>query len=353
MSKFQQYDVSLFNPHLFQDPLAISADYEPAAALHHLRGMLVIRQVEEVVADLVRRKLVKCPCHLGVGQEAISQGLVSQLTRSDKIFGTHRAHGQYLVKTNYDSYGLIAEIFGKVTGCSKGMGGSMHLINPDYGFMGSVPIVGATIPLALGAALAIKQQGKNDIAVCFFGDGASEEGVFHETLNLASSLEVPVLFVCENNLYASHLDIRQRQPSEFISRFAHAHHIENYQVDGNDVLAVEALSSHVIKEMRQTKRPAFIEAFTYRWLGHVGPNADIDVGVRRSQSDLKAWKKRDPIDRLFKGMLQQGFIMPQQFDELQQSVKQEIEKIVQQAQEAPYPDVKALYEHVYEETDYE
>ncbi len=180
--------------------------------------MLQIRVVEEEIGRLVERSLARAPCHLGIGQEAVAVGVSHSLTAADRVFGAHRSHSHYLALGG-STYKLLAEVLGKADGTSKGMGGSMHLYGEEVGFMGSVPLVGATIPLAVGAAIAAKMDGRGAIGVTYFGDGATEEGVFHESMNLAAAMRLPVLFVCENNLFSSHLYITQRQPSDRIARY--------------------------------------------------------------------------------------------------------------------------------------
>jgi len=286
----------LANPQSFNDSIDLG-EASQERSLEWLRLMWRVRAAEMQVADLIRSKEAVCPCHLAVGQEAVGVGVATALRPSDRVYGTHRSHAQFLALGG-DLQSMFAEILGRVDGASKGMGGSMHLYAPEVGFHGSVPIVGATIPIAVGAALAAKMDGRGDVAVCFFGDGACEEGVLHEALNLASVMKLPVLFVCENNLYSSHLDIHLRQPTNSMARFARSHSITTEVVDGNDVAEVYRAAEAMISRMRAGGGPGFLEAVTFRWLGHVGANEDIDVGVERSLEQLQAWKARDPIRRL-------------------------------------------------------
>ena len=239
--------------------------YATEQLLTYYYDMLLIRKVEDEVAQLIRDKKVKCPCHLGAGQEAVAVGVCDSLTKNDYVFGTHRAHAHYFALGG-DLRRFFAELLGKKTGCAHGMGGSMHLLDIENGFWGSVPIVGATIPIATGAALAVKRQKKDAVAVCFFGDGAVEEGVLHESLNIAASVELPVLFVCENNLYSSHLDIKYRQPSQRTARFAEAHCIKSDTVDGNNILVVQQEAAKMIEYIKSTGKPAFLEFITYRFI---------------------------------------------------------------------------------------
>jgi pyruvate dehydrogenase E1 component alpha subunit len=321
-------------------------DYSPAELRNFLRGMLLVRRVEEQIGSWVERGLARCPCHLGIGQEAIAIGIARALRPGDRLFGNHRSHAHYLAAGG-DVFELLAEVLGRDPGCSRGMGGSMHLRSTRTGFYGSVPIVGATIPLAVGAALAAKMDGGDDIAVAFFGDGACEEGVLHESLNLARLYQLPVLFVCENNLYSSHLDIALRQPSDSVARFAHAHRITATVLDGNDVTGVAHSVAPVIEGMRRDRLPAFVEAVTYRWRGHVGPKEDIDVGIRRSVAELNAWKRRDPVDRLQRGLPGGPTEAAGVRAALDAEVSAEVESGAARALAAPMPAAGALLGRVY------
>ena len=201
------------------------------------------------------------------------------------------------------------------------MGGSMHLYAPEVGFKGSVPIVAATVPIAVGAALAAKKDGNGAVAVSYFGDGAVEEGAVHESLNLASHMKLPVLFVCENNLYASHMDIAQRQPSDRTARFADAAGINALVIDGNDITGVATAAGQLIGAARRGEGPGYLETVTYRWRGHVGPDENIDVGLRRSRSELEAWKQRDPVSRLTAAMTERGDITDTEIEHLRNTIR--------------------------------
>lgn len=311
-----------------------------------LRTMLLIRAAEEQIAGWVEQGIVHCPCHLSIGQEAVATGVAVGLRSSDRLFGNHRSHAHYLAAGG-ELYGLLAEVLGRATGCSGGMGGSMHLQSRAHGFFGSVPIVAGTIPIAVGAALAAKMDGGSDIAVAFFGDGACEEGVLHESLNLAAVYQLPMLFVCENNQYSSHLDIALRQPSDRLCRYADAHRVQAEIVDGNDVTAVARTAQGLIDVARRASRPVFLEAITYRWRGHVGPKEDLDVGVRRSMDHLQAWKRRDPVRRLEEAMLASGAASAEQLQQLRDDVRAEVVATAARALEAPWPEPAALLDYVY------
>ena len=334
----------LGDPTQLHGPLDIS-DCDGDALTQQLRMMLTIRLVEEEIGDKVTAGEVKCPCHLGIGQEAIAVGVSANLRATDRVFGAHRSHSHYLALRG-DVYGLLAEVLGRVGGCSHGMGGSMHLYDGDHGFGASVPIVGATIPIAVGAALAAKMDGQGDIAVSYFGDGAVEEGVCHESLNLASNLHLPIVFVCENNLYASHMHIDLRQPSDSTSRFARAHRIPCKIVDGNDVVAVVDAAKGATERARSGEGPSFLEMITYRWRGHVGPREDMDVGVKRSE-DLAVWKERDPVRRLATAMMDAGLMPATHLSEMKEEVKSLVADAWSRAIQSPYPDQAALLDWVY------
>jgi len=313
-----------------------------------LRTMRLIRAAEEQIGEWVEQGRARCPCHLGVGQEAVATGVAVALRAGDRLFGNHRSHAHYLAAGG-SLYGLLAEVLGRADGCSRGMGGSMHLQDLTHGFFGSVPIVAGTVPIAVGAALAAKMDGSSDIAVAFFGDGACEEGVLHESLNLAAVYGLPVLFLCENNQYSSHLDIALRQPSDRISRYADAHRIRAQVVDGNDVTAMARAADSLVMDARRNCQPVFLEAITYRWRGHVGPKEDLDVGVRRSMEHLAAWKRRDPVRRLEEALVAAQLATPAQVAQLEREVRAQVVEDAERALDAPWPAESSLLDFVYGE----
>lgn len=340
------YDLGpLADPAQFNAPLMLH-NQSDELLLEALTMMLRIRLAEEAIASLILSGEAKCPCHLGIGQEAVAVGISQHLLSSDRVFGGHRSHAHYLaLGASLDK--MMAEVLGKASGASRGMGGSMHLYAPEVGFQGSVPIVGATIPIAAGAALAAKMDGQGDVAVAYFGDGACEEGVMHETLNMAAVMALPCIFVAENNLYSSHLDIDQRQPATSVARYAEAHRVNHRLVDGNDVIAVAKAAGELIGAARRGEGPGFLEAVTFRWRGHVGPNEDIDVGVQRAPEILAAWKHRDPIRRLWEALLQDRDVDANLWIDMEQGVRREVEAAVVGARVAAYPPESALLDLVY------
>lgn len=311
-----------------------------------LKSMIIIRKTEQQIAFGKKSGLIVGPVHLGVGQEAIAVGISKCLRCTDRVFGAHRSHS-HLLALNPDFYRLFAEVLGKATGFSKGMGGSMHLCDQSNGFYGSVPIVAGTVSLAVGAAMAAQLMDMDDIGVAYIGDGAAEEGVVHESLNLAKVQNAPVLFVIENNMFASHMHISQRQPSDSITRFANANEIPNKLVDGNDAVSVYLAAQEQISELRSGKGPRLIELVTYRWYGHVDWREDVDVGIERSLEDITNWKTRDPIARLSRGMKKAGLLSDAEERKLNNEINSEIAEAWRRAISDPYPELSATLDYVY------
>ena len=336
---------SLADPNTHNGPLDLG-DHSRNGLVEDLATMMRIREVEDRVGQLAQDGVVKTPVHLAIGQEAVAVGVSRHLGAQDAIFGGHRSHAHYLaLGGNLD--GLIAEILCRETGSASGRGGSMHLIDKAAGFAGSVPLVGATVPLGVGAALAAKMDGKGAVGVSYFGDGACEEGVLHESLNLAMVLHVPAIFVVENNLYSSHLDIALRQPDDSTARYARAHGMRHLIVDGNDLGAVAEAAGELIAAARAGQGPGFLEAVTYRWRGHVGPDPNIDVGVRRSVEEVAAWKRRDPIRRLADALIAEGTMSTQDLATLEQDEKDRVQTAIDKGLAADFPDPGTVLDHVY------
>ncbi len=336
---------ALADPLQYQNSIDLN-DQEIEVLLDQLKVMFRIRMAEHRLADARREGLVGGPVHLGVGQEAIAVGVAAELRKTDRIFGGHRSHS-HVLSMGSSLRGLFAEVLGKDTGLSRGMGGSMHLWDKPNGFYGSVPIVAGTVSLAVGAALAAKFQGKGDVGVAYLGDGAVEEGVVHESLNLARMSKAPILFVVENNLYASHMHISLRQPKEATARFADANDIPYEIVDGNNVVEVRKAANKLLSGARTGNGPGYLEAVTYRWYGHVDWRDDIDVGVNRSIEEVTQWRKRDPISRLVAGLENDGFIDSDYIPQLEADIANEVTEAWELALGDPYPDDSALYSRVY------
>lgn len=260
------------------------------------RAMLRIRRVEEAIADRYADQEMRCPVHLSIGQEAVAAGVCAALSSADGVFSNHRAHAHYLAKGG-SLTAMLAEIYGRADGCCKGIGGSMHMIDLAAGFMGAVPIVGATIPLAVGAAWAARLKGEDRVMAVFFGDGTFEEGVVYESINFAVLHSLPILFVCENNLYACYTRLSTRQPDRPLHSVAAACGCCTLSVNGNDVAAVYEAASNAVAQMRAGGGPVFLECETYRWREHCGPNLDDDLGYR-PEKEVEKWKAACPIGQL-------------------------------------------------------
>ena len=315
-------------------------------ALSLLYEMLRIRLVEEKIAELYPELEMRCPIHLCIGEEAIAAGVCANLRTEDIVMSNHRSHGHYLAKGG-NIKSLIAELYGRSTGCSKGRGGSMHLIDLSVNFLGSTAIVGGTIPVAVGTAFGSKLQGKDDrVTVVFFGDGTVEEGVVHESLNFASLKNLPVLFICQNDLYSVYTHISDRQPPRQIYLLAKAHGMNAYQADGNDVIEVYEVTKKAIGSIYKGEGPVFIEFLTYRWLEHCGPNYDNNLGYR-TEAEFNDWVARCPLEFFTSKMLKDGFITNNQFELMKEKIRDEINEAVLFAKSSPFPDKTALFENVY------
>ena len=293
-------------------------------------SMLRIRLVEESIANKYSEQKMRCPTHLSIGQEAIAVGVCANLTSQDQVLSTHRAHAHYLAKGGCLN-SMMAEIYGKASGCSKGMGGSMHLIDTSVGFMGSTAIVGNTIPVAVGLALEKKLTHKKSIACVFFGDGATEEGAFYESINFAIIHSLPILFICENNLYSVYSGLEVRQPVDRkIYKMVRAMGISAQHGNGNDVEEVARKVKQAKTMIMKSGGPQFLEFDTYRWREHCGPNFDNNIGYREESEFLK-WKKKDPLKNFYSENSQKYI------DRKIDSISQEIDDAHQFADDSKFP----------------
>ncbi len=308
--------------------------------------MLRIRMFEEKVAALIDSKpKIICPVHLYTGQEAVAVGVCTNLRNDDYVFSTHRSHGHYLAKGG-GMKELMAELYGKATGCSRGRGGSMHLASPDVGLLGSSAIVAGTIPLAVGTALASSLEGQDTVSVAFFGDGATNEGAFYESLNFASLKKLPVIFICENNLYATHMPIADHLADINIYKKAEVFNMPSMRIDGNDVIEVFKAANKAVEYARQGNGSTLIECVTYRWRGHVGVNYDIDKGLR-DKEELDSWMNRCPIKTLGEFLLKHNILSNAEIIQIHEGINKEIEEAVTFAKESPYPDENELLDNVF------
>lgn len=302
------------------------------------RTMLRIRFCEEGLVEPILKREILTPCHLYSGQEAVAVGLCANLMKEDYVFGNHRSHGHFLAKGG-SMKEMVAEIFAREAGCSSGRGGSMHLIDPDVGMLGSAPIVAGTVSLATGAALASTIRKEDRVAVTFFGDGATGEGVLYESLNFAALKKLPVIFACENNLYATHMPIRECRVNQPISRIAEPFGIDIHTVDGNDVLQVYQASKIAVETCRTGDGPVFMEFMTYRFRGHVGPDDNIQ-GTHtdiRPEQEVEAWRRKDPIVRLEKYIQENASEAFENLAEIKDQVQMEVDAAILFARESTSP----------------
>ena len=306
------------------------------------RSLYRIRRVEEEIARIYPTDKIKSPVHLSIGQEAVSVGVCEALRRDDVVFGTYRGHALYLAKGG-DLKKMIAELYGKATGCTKGKGGSMHLIEPEAGLMGTSAVVGTTIPQAVGYAYALKLRGEDSVVASFFGDGAVDEGVFHESMNFAALKKVPIIFICENNFYAIHSHQRDRQAMCNICERARAYGIPAERIDDNDVLRIYELVKKAVDEIRSgSSGPRFFECMTYRWMEHVGPNEDFDADYR-SRSEADPWYEKDQVKRLVE------LLDPSTRQKIEAEVEAEIREAFEFAEQSPFPEDEELYTDMFKE----
>lgn len=309
-----------------------------------------IRVCEESLIEPITKRKILCPVHLYSGEEAIATGVCAALKKEDYIFGNHRSHGHYLAKGG-DMGKMVAEIYCKESGCSHGRGGSMHLIDPENGIMGVAPIVAGTIPLAVGAALASIIKKEKRIVISFFGDGASGEGGLYEALNFASLKKLPIIFICENNQYSTHLPLDEIRVNIKISEIAKPFSIENYTADGNDVLEVYDLAKKAIKKCRNGEGPVFIEFITFRFRGHVGPN-DIIQGTHkdiRPKELIELWKLKDPLLRFKNYLFDNKILTESEISKIDQLCLDEVSAANNFAVNSDTPDIKELGKYVFKE----
>jgi len=309
------------------------------------RAMLRIRLIEEEIAARYGEEKMRCPVHLSVGQEAAAVGVCAALRPGDKAFSTHRCHGHYLAMGG-SLKAMLAELYGRAAGCCGGRGGSMHLFDEAVGLMASVPIVGSNLPLAGGAALAIRQTGGDNVAVAFLGDGAVEEGVWHEVANFAAVHRLPLVVVLENNLYSVYTNLADRQPARPLTELALPYRLLALQADGNDVLASHGVMAEAVAHARGGAGPVLVVLDTYRWREHCGPNYDNDIGYR-SVAEFEAWRGRCPVLRFGADLRRRGLLDDQADQAMAAQTAGEIADALAFADAAPFPDPSTAAEGVY------
>jgi TPP-dependent pyruvate/acetoin dehydrogenase alpha subunit len=317
---------------------------DPDLVIRLYASLYRIRRVEEEIARIYPLDKIKSPIHLSIGQEAVSVGVCEALSDQDVVFGTYRGHALYLAKGG-DLKQMIAELFGKATGCAEGKGGSMHLVDVAHGVMGTSAVVGTTIPNAVGYALALKYRGdKSGCVVSFLGDGAIEEGVFWESLNFATLKSLPVIFVCENNKYAIHSSQESRQAVPDIAGVVGAHGLPSIRIESGDVFQILEHVSQIVPQVRAGGHgPVFIECVTYRWKEHVGPLEDYNLGYRE-RDEAMPWIENDQVQALA------NRIDPAIRGNVEKAIKVEIEEAFSFAEESKFPDLKELYTQVFKES---
>lgn len=308
-------------------------------------SMLRIRKVELKIAELYHQNEMRTPVHLCVGQEAVAAGVCANLGAGDTVFSNHRGHGHYLAKGG-DLKAMIAELYNKDTGCSRGRGGSMHLIDISAGIPGTSSIVGGCIPLAAGAALGYKLQKKDSVSAAFFGEGAAEEGVFYESLNFSKLKRLPVVYVCENNLYAVCSPVNNRQPTDEICRRGEPFNIPGHQVDGNNVIEVFRAANRAVAEARTGNGPSLLECRTYRLCDHHGQGSGVELGYRK-QEEVDQWSGRCPVKNFEDFLVNQSILTSEIILETGKLIDDEIEDAFQFARTSPLPDKNQLYMGLY------
>ena len=303
------------------------------------RSLRRIRRVEEEVARVYPSDKIKSPVHLSIGQEAVSVGVIDALTDEDIVSGSYRGHAVYLAKgASLDA--MIAEMYGKATGCAGGKGGSMHLVGVEKNVLGASAVVATHIPQACGYALALKRRRSTAVVTVFFGDGATEEGAFYESLNFASLHKLPVLFVCENNGFAIHTPRTKRWATDRLCERVASFDMPAEMIPDSDIFAIRSATARLVAAMREGSGPAFLECHTYRWREHVGPSEDYAAGYR-SRDALTPWLEADQVERLA------ALVDPAWRAAIDAEIESEIARAFDFAERSPSPDVKELFSHVF------
>jgi pyruvate dehydrogenase E1 component subunit alpha len=317
-----------------------------ASYRQYLRQMLLIRHFEEKAGEAYSLGKIGGFCHLYIGQEAVAVGAIAALRQDDYITSAYREHGQALVR-GITARAVMAELFGKATGCSRGKGGSMHLFDAGLGFLGGHGIVGSHIPIAAGAAFAIKYRGGDQVSVCFFGEAAANIGAFHETLNMASLWQLPAIFICENNGYGMGTAVARASAVRNLAVRGSAYDMPAEEVDGQDVLAVREAMDRAVERARKESQPTLLEVRTYRYVGH--SMSDAAHGTYRSKDEVEEYRRRDPIKVLAERMRSGGALDDAGWEALDAEVRAEVDDAYEFAERSPDPDPAELFTNVYAE----
>ncbi|HJY29652.1 MAG TPA: pyruvate dehydrogenase (acetyl-transferring) E1 component subunit alpha [Pyrinomonadaceae bacterium] len=311
-------------------------------AIELYRQMILIRRFEEKSAEAYVAGKIGGFCHLYIGQEAVGVGSISAIRKDDYVLASYREHGLALAK-GMSARSIMAELFGKATGCSKGKGGSMHMFDKELGFLGGHAIVGGQIPLATGTAFATKYQGTDRVTLCYFGEAAVNQGAFHESLNMAQLWKLPCIYICENNQYGMGTSLARAMSLRDISKKACAYEMASEFVDGMDVLAVREATIRAVERARKDYLPTLLEIRTYRFMGH----SMSDPGNYRTRAEIEKYQERDPIKLFSTTLLEQKIADQKTLDEIDRKVREEVEDSLRFADESPLPDPKELYTDVY------
>ena len=310
------------------------------------RQMYRIRAVEEAIAHHYSEGKMRCPVHLSIGQESIPAVFAQSIALTDFAVSTHRGHAHYLAKGG-NLNAMIAEIYGKSTGCAKGKGGSMHLIDLAVNFMGTSAIVGNSIPIGVGLALSAQLKRTKQISSVFLGDGATEEGVFYESVNFAAVRKLPVLFICENNLYSVYSPLSVRQPKgRSIAKMVEAMGIEVSVGDGHNIASSHEIMKNAVDKVRSTGAPLFLEFTTYRWREHCGHGFDNDIGYR-TQEEFLEWQAKDPLNNLEQQLQQTSLHIARSLEKIKSEIDLEVEKAFEFAESSLFPAQSEAYDGVY------
>ena len=309
--------------------------------------MLRVRVIERRIAERYAEQEMRCPVHLSIGQEAVAVGVCAHLRKQDKVMSAHRSHGHYLAKGG-NVYAMMAELYGRKDGCCGGRGGSMHLMDQAAGFWGAVPIVGSTLPIAVGLALADKRMGRDSRTVAFLGEGATEEGIFPESLNLACVLRLPVLFVCENNGFSVYTPLRWRRAPDFdFGGFVRSHGARYFSGHGNDVEEVHRLSGEALTALRaDPTRPAVVEFETWRYYEHCGPGQDDHLGYREAE-DISHWAKHDPVAVARQRLVAANPLLEKEIAASEQEYVRDIDALIEKVRASARPDPATLQQGVF------
>ena len=311
------------------------------------QDLLKVRLTEETLAERYKQQEMRTPAHFGSGQEGVAVGVCHALRTNDVVFTHHRSHNHFLAKGG-TTYELAAELYGRADGCSGGRGGSVHLTAPQVGFIASSAILGEMTAVAVGAALAFQMDKSDRVAVTFFGEGAMDEGSFYESINYAAIKKLRVLFVCENNLYATESPLHVRQaPGTDLCERVRAFKIESKRIDGNDVLEVFHATQAAVELLRSGDGPYFLECMTYRWREHVGPHFDHDLKrTYRSREEVEGWMARCPVTRSRERLIKSGIATAAQLDAWQDEMQKKVNADIDRARAAPWPAVSTMFDFV-------